>query len=308
MRTKEYALSKFSAAFLIFATVSFASPLRAETLERADRSDITYHLLNRAEDGQQGVLLMLQGSGCDPVIEREWLRSEPAVIAPERAVLAVEKYGVGEAGIDVDSLDEGCSLAYWRGSTLQQRVLDAVQVIAHLRDEDWWNGELIIHGGSEGGAVAAMLAPLVPETRSVIIISSGIGVPVAELIQSAVPPAIAAQIPGILAEAAANPTPGKRFGGASYRWWSDAANLVPARLLLQTNAPILLVHGTRDQFAPLSTARATLEIFAESGKTNLTYREFEGYDHFMVDRTGVDHNGEVLGIMAAWLSEVLQAD
>lgn len=296
---------KFLSVLTVCATVLFASPVRAESLERADRSHITYHLLDRADEGKQGILLMLHGSGCEPVIEREWLRSEPAILAPGRAVLAVEKYGVGEAESDAGSLDDGCSLAYWRGSTLQQRVLDAIQVIAHLRNEDWWNGELIIQGGSEGGAVAAMLAPLIPETRSVIIISSGIGVPVSELIQSAVPPHIAAQIPSILAEAAANPTPVRRFGGASYRWWADAANLVPARLLLQTNVPILLIHGTRDQFAPLSTARATQKMFAESDKTNLTYREFEGYDHFMTDEAGVDHSVEVLSFMAAWLSEVL---
>lgn len=251
---------------------------------------------------------MLQGSGCEPVIHREWLRSEPAVLAPGRAVLALEKYGVSEAGSGAGELEEGCAPAYWRKNTLQQRVLDAMQVIAHLRQEDWWNGELIIHGGSEGGAVAAMLAPLIPETRSVIIVSSGIGVSVSELIQSAVPPPIAARIPEVLAEAAANPAPAKRFGGASYRWWADAADLVPARLLLQTNVPILLVHGTRDQFAPVSTARATREMFAGSGKTNLTYREFEGYDHFMVDSAGANRKAEVLDVIAAWLSEAAQAN
>lgn len=278
--------------------VSFASPARADTLERADGTDITYHLLNRTAETRQGIILMLQGSGCEPVIERDWLETEPLQLAPGRAVLVIEKYGV-----HTDSLDEedGCPIAYWHGNTLQQRILDAAQVIAHLRGESWWNSELIIHGGSEGGAVAAMLGPLVPETRAIMIVSSGIGVTVRELIQGAVPPPVAAQIPDILAEAVKNPSPNMRFGGESYKWWADAANVTPARMLLQTGIPILLVHGTRDQFAPVATARATNDMLLASGATNLTYLELEGYDHFMIDESGTDRSAEVVGRMAAWL-------
>ncbi|MFV0645863.1 MAG: alpha/beta hydrolase [Sphingomonadaceae bacterium] len=278
-----------------------ASPLIAATLQRADGSEIAYHLLDQTDEDSQGIILMLQGSGCEPVIERSWLKSEPSVIAPGRAVLAIEKYGVNIAGEGASDPDDGCPSEYWQGNTLHQRVSDANQVIAHMRKEPWWNGELIIYGGSEGGAVAAMLAPLIPETRAVIVVSSGIGVPVWKLIQSAVPPFVAVQIPDIIAEAAANPAPGKRFGGESYKWWADAANMVPARLLQQTDVPVLLVHGTRDQFAPVDTARATDEIFRQAGKTNLTYLELEGYDHFMVDEAGIDHEPEVMLLIASWL-------
>lgn len=293
---------------VIAGIVCFVTPLQADTLDRADRSSITFHLLNRTLEGQQGLILMLQGSGCDPVIDREWLHSEPAILAPGRAVLAIEKYGVVTSNVVAGDIVEGCPRDYWRGSTLQQRVLDAMQVLAHLRKEDWWNGELTIYGGSEGGAIAAMLAPLAPETQSVIIISSGIGLSVSDLISKAVPPQIAARIPEILAEAEANPTPDKRFGGASYKWWADAADIVPAKLLLQTDVPILLIHGTRDQFAPLSAARAAQKMLVEAGKTNFLYREFDGYDHFMVDEAGIDHHEEVLGFIAFWLRNTLKAD
>ena len=281
--------------------LSFASPARADTLERVDGSNITYHLLNRAAENRQGIILMLQGSGCEPVIERDWLNSKPLLLAPGRVVLAIEKYGVPAGTSDPSSYEDNCPTAYWRGNTLHQRVLDAAQVIAHLRGEPWWNGELIIHGGSEGGAVAAMLGPLLPETRAIMIVSSGIGVTVGELIRSAVLPPVAAHIPRILSEAADNPSPDLRFGGESYKWWADAANVLPARMLLQTNVPILLVHGSRDQFAPVATARATNDLLLASGATNLTYLELEGYDHFMVDETGTNRSNDVVGRMAVWL-------
>ena len=301
-------MSLIRVALFVALTAFITSPIRADSLQRADGSLITYHLLNRATEGRQSLILMLQGSGCGPVIERKWLRTEPPVLAPGRAVLAIEKYGVADGNITANGFEDGCSHDYWRGNTLHQRVFDATQTLAHLRKEEWWNGELIIYGGSEGGAIAAMLAPLIPETRSVIIFSSGIGVSVSDLIRSAIPVPVAAQLPAILKEAKANPSPTKRFGGASYRWWAEAADIIPARLLLQTDAPILFIHGTRDQFAPLSAARATQTMFIEAGKNNLVYREFEGYDHFMINEAGVDHREEVLGFMAAWLEENQRAD
>jgi alpha-beta hydrolase superfamily lysophospholipase len=141
----------------------------------------------------------------------------------------------------------------------------------------------------------------VPETRAVVIRSSGIGVPVAELIRAAVPPPVAAELPRILAEARANPSGAIRWGGASYRWWADAAELVPARMLLQTDAPVLLIHGARDQFAPVSSARAARDLFAAAGARNLTYREYPLFDHFMTDAGGVSHREAVLREAASWL-------
>ena len=279
------------------------APAKAETIARPDGSAIIYHLKRPQAAGLRGVLLMLQGSGCEPVAKRPWLTSEPPLIAPGMAVLAIEKYGVA-AGQPQDGLVDGCSPEYWNRNTLQQRVFDALQVVAQLRNERWWSGDLIVSGGSEGGAVAALLAPLVPETKAVVIISSGIGVSVSDLIRAAVPSPVAVQIPKIVAEAKANPTGEKRFGGASYRWWADAADVTPAIALLQTGAPVLLVQGGRDQFAPVATARAARDLVAAAGKRNLTYREYPEYDHFMKDAAGVDHRPSVLRQIALWLKEL----
>lgn len=221
------------------------------------------------------------------------------MLAPEAAILSIEKFGV-TPGVFATPVD-GCSVDYWRRNTLQQRVFDALQVIAFLRRAPWWNGKLIIYGGSEGGAIAAMLAPLVPETRAVIIYSSGIGLPVSDLISSAVPPKVAAKIPKIIAAAKANPTGDKRFGGASYRWWADAADVIPAKALLRATVPVLLVQGTHDRFSPVLAARTTRDLFATHGQRNLTYWEFEGLDHSMKDDSGGDHQPSVLQSMADWL-------
>lgn len=279
--------------FWLLLSLTAAAPAATFAVERPDGSRITYHIERQRERGP--VLLMLQGSGCDPVALNERIRWMAPLLAPGHALLTIEKYGVAH-----DS-GEQCAPDYWRGNTLTQRVLDALQVVARLRQERWWNRELILFGGSEGGAVAAMLAPLVPETKAVLIWSSGIGLPLGAMILSALPPPVRAEAVRVFAEARADPSPERQWGGASYLWWADAIDLVPARGLVQTPEPVLLIHGTRDESAPVASARAARDLVLAAGKADFTYREYEGYDHFMVDSEGVDHRAEVVAAAASWL-------
>ncbi len=145
-----------------------------------------------------------------------------------------------------------------------------------------------------------MLAPLVPETKAVIVYSSGIGLPLGEMIRSAIPPEMNAEALRVFAEARANPAADRRWSGAGYRWWADAVDLVPARSLILTPAPVLMIHGTSDESAPIASARAARDLVRAAGKANFTYREYEGYDHFMADAGG-SHRDAVMAAAADWL-------
>ncbi len=277
---------------------TLAQPSRTQAVERADGSRMIFHVDRHAGRRGAGALILMQGSGCEPIADDARVLGYGRNLAPERALVTIEKYGVGTAGA---ALIDGCSEDYWRGNTLTRRVIDALQVVAWLRGQSWWNGDLVLFGGSEGGAVAAMTAPLVPETRAVIVYSSGIGVPVGELVRMAVPPPVRAEPDRVFAEARRNPDPTRRWGGASYAWWADAVDQVPARSLLQARAPILLIHGSRDQFADVATARATRDLMVSRGVLGFTYREYEGYDHLMTDAGGVDHRPRVFAEAREWL-------
>ena len=281
---------------LAWLALSLGAAAPAATLMRADGSTIAYHVELRRPQARQPLLLMLQGSGCDSVARNDRIPWMARRLAPRHAVLTIEKYGVAP-GAD----GAACSNDYWRGNTLTQRARDAALVIDALRRQPWWNGRLVIFGGSEGGAVAALAAPLIPETRAVIVWSSGIGLPVGQMIRSALPPPALAEVDRVFAEARADPAADRQWGGASLSWWADALDQVPARALLRTDAPVLLIHGTRDQFAPIAAARAARDLVAAAGRGNFTYREYEGYDHFMIDAAGVDRRAEVLAAAARWL-------
>lgn len=292
-----------AAALLALApAAAHGGPGRSHSIIRADGSSLVYHVDRPAKAARAGALMVFQGSGCDPVGSDAGVIGYGRILAPERVLVTVEKYGAasGDAGTPI----EGCSEAYWRGNTLSRRVLDALTVLAALRQEQWWNRDVVLFGGSEGGAVAAMLAPFVPEARAVIVYSSGIGVPVGELVRMAVPPPVREQADAVFADARRNPDPAKRWGGASYAWWADAVDQVPARSLLQTRAPILLIHGSRDQSAPVATARASRDLLAPKLGRRFTYREYAGYDHFMSDQAGVSHRRQVLVAAREWLRRV----
>ena len=91
------------------------------------------------------------------------------------------------------------------------------------------------------------------------------------------------------------------MGGLSYRWWDDAVDVVPARSLLQSTVPVLLIHGARDQSSPVSTARAGYEMARNAGKANVEYREFADLDHFMRTADGAEHMDRVLSDTAKWI-------
>ncbi len=272
-----------------------SEPVARQTV-RTDGSELAYHL-QRQNDGPQGLLLLLQGSGCDSVTTRKTLLRDGLIIRPSYAQLTIEKYGVLAGATNPDD----CTSRFWRHNTIQQRLLDALQVIAELRNEPWWNGDLVIFGGSEGGAVAAILAPLVPETDAAIVFSSGIGWRIEDMIRAAIPPQASEQVDAIFGEARSNPTGEKQWGGASYRWWADSLDLVPAQALVGSEFPLLLVHGERDQFAPVETARAAAKLWSDNNRPDTTYREYPGYDHFMIDAENENHNGEVMADIEEWL-------
>ncbi len=87
----------------------------------------------------------------------------------------------------------------------------------------------------------------------------------------------------------------------SWKWWADILDRVLVDDLLKVKAPILLIHGELDQFAPVATARAMRDRFNASGRKNLTYREKSGLDHFMSDSAGRSHLAVVLSEANAWL-------
>ena len=256
------------------------------------------------------ILIFCQGSGYDSNTEgflgliRQF---EDKVVG-----LAIEKEGVrlGDKG---DSL----SVAYVNNNVIHNRLYDYLRVLQHLRENaTWWNKEIYIIGGSEGGLLAGMLASYYPDVRALSIFSFGGGLTFGE----AWPLAIGkqAKAEGHTEEEIANriknvtdslelikqePTFFKSYSGEdnTYAWWNSIMDLRLENCLLDLNIPILLVQGTEDLMVPIISARTLDNSFQKAGKKNLLYKEYEGYNHSYIDKKGQSHLVEVITESIHWM-------
>lgn len=281
----------------LHATVSNAS-MTDRLTSRPDGSVIHWTLDRRAGGRRQGILVLAQGSGCRAATENNNITDAKALL-PDFAVLTVEKRGVSPHAIAPDPYN-GCTRQFYAHHTVTQRALDYELVLRQLEKEPWWNGQLVLFGGSEGAAAISVLAPMM-KPSAVVLFSTAPGRNFASGFKRDLPPRVAAQANAVFADVRAHPTSTKLWGGNSYVWWADILRLDTTADMLRVTAPVLMVQGDSDTDAPVEGARAFRDDYRRAHHCNLTYWELPGYDHHMHDAAGVSHLNEVLGRISQWL-------
>lgn len=304
---------RLAAASLVFA-LAFAGLAHAQTplrVQRLDDSFIDVYVEPPADGGRAAIALVLQGSECTsvgPGGDRFPLTLPPGVVRMD-----IEKYGVTPA----TAQESACPADYLAHNTIDGRVLDVLTVLSHLRAHaDWWDGRLFVAGASEGATVAAIVGSLAAETHGIILINGSIGRPFrdgwADAVTAAVregggDDAVVAEVrAGIDAtweRARATPTTEVYEGDSNtLRWWRSIIDLRPINLLLNVEAPILLIQSERDQMTPVASARAAADRFAAAGRANFVYVELPGLDHGFRDAEGRPQYGMVLPRIDAGLA------
>ncbi|MCA9775212.1 MAG: hypothetical protein KC800_00790 [Candidatus Eremiobacteraeota bacterium] len=265
-----------------------AGPLTADTLLRPDSSAIHYYL-DEPQQERYSLVVILQGSECLRVSDKypDYIER---IVAGGAAALRVEKPGL-HAGVAAGD----CPDEYLRLNTPQRRVLDLVMVVSELRKNECWDGRLVLLGGSEGAMIAAMTAPLLPETRGVVLMSGGGGLTFGEevvesagrqMLDSGMEPDKVDEekvaMRSFLLGLAKNPTPYEEWGSDgklarnTYLWWAHAVKLRLSDSLRRVEAPILILHGISDQGTPFRSTEILLEELTYSGKTDVEFQPYDG--------------------------------
>jgi alpha-beta hydrolase superfamily lysophospholipase len=296
-------VARLATPFLFVASCAVAAP-EHQTLKRTGGPDIDWYLDRQTPSARQGVLVIAQGSGCGSVLNNRNVEAAKG-LRPGFAVVTVEKVGVAPGAIQNGPDD--CPPDFWANHTVSRRVSDYRAVIDRVKTEPWWNGKLVLFGGSEGGAVVQILAAEV-NADAAVIFSSATGIPFRDVFIQVVPPQMAAEAPAQLEKARRNPFSAETWGGNSYRWWADIADRPLWEDALKAKGALLVVQGVRDRSNPVSSARAFRDRFEARGRANLTYWEYPDYDHQMVDSAGSSHLPEVLARISSWLDLKLGAD
>ncbi len=271
------------------------------TIAREDGVGVHWHLDRRGHDGSQGILVLAQGSGCASPIHNTAIE-KAARIAPDSAVVLLEKAGVATG---FRPSGEECPASFHDQHTLSGWASDLQQVIAELRKSDWWNGELVLFGGSEGGAMITLAADRIPETDALVVLSSGLGMTMADTLLAVVPPEVAANLEHQFVDIRAQPESSTVWSGHAFRWWHEVLDRNFIADLLALEIPVMLIQGGRDRSVPVQSGRSVQQAFEEAGQSNLSYREYPEFDHGMVDADGNTQLDRVIAEAADWLEQVL---
>lgn len=290
----------FAALTCVFGALvcNFSTALAQDSVVRADGSALAYQLDLPEASSKYPLAVIAQGSGC--VGARTSVAVQTTVSAfADMAVLTVEQYGVqpGDAGSAV------CSDEFMAQALMSQRVSDYRQVIETLAGAEWWNGKLVLFGGSEGGLVVARLAAQV-KADAAILLSTAPGATFDEIVLSSVPAEGQATVRGLMDLARLAPDSLEVFGGYSFRFWADAIKAPPVEEMLAAPTRFLVIHGGKDP-VPVKFSRTAADRYAEAGRCELTYWEYPNYGHGMEDAEGKSHLAFVADAAVRWAKSAL---
>jgi hypothetical protein len=264
------------------------------------------------EEGEKvGLLILMQGSGCGTA-QRAFAWGDKANTKGKKKV--AEKVGVhaGDTGKD-------CSDEYDQHNTLPLRVFDYSQILLRLRKTaTWWDQELYILGGSEGGALAAIIAGFAPETKKVVIFISGGGLTLVEMQKRLAERTMRQEGSSEIEIGAAlqdmedrfrhvrtNPSPknptDSDAGSDTTKSFESMMDIRALNVLVDITIPIYMLAGTEDINDSVESSRITANTFKALGKDNLVYHEYPGLDHSLSDSKGKSRMRELLADSIEWL-------
>lgn len=279
-------------------------------VQRLDDSYMDVYINNNHPVKKMPLLILCQGSGYDS--NTEGFLSIAAKFKEQVVGLMIEKQGVkyGDKG---DSL----SLLYKENNTVYNRLYDYLRVLQYLKEHaDWWNGEVYVFGGSEGGLLAGMLASYYPNVKGLAIICYGGGLKFGEAwpissglqkkLDGADSNAVRAEelaVKDTLENIRQHATFLESFSGDdnTYAWWASIMNLRLSNSLIDLEVPIFVGQGTEDIMAPPLSARKLQQVFQQAGKNNLFLKEYVGYDHSFTDQSNKNHLAEVCIEAISWI-------
>ena len=304
---------------LIFATIFFTVVVGAheaptQALKRQDGSLIDYYLLNKSDASPSDTLLLiLQGSDCNSVLQVESIFSNLKNVWPEADLLLIEKYGITrELAFSSDAERSDCPHAYIQNDSPKQRVSDIKAVLREVR-RDFAYPRFIVVGGSEGALVANLLAAEINTIDATVAFNGGGQMFVDDVLHSIGAGAAnseesveAAQ--GFLgfSNHVLNSEPSDlQVSGHGYHWWYQMLSIDQLEILKEVNTPLLLIQGGRDSSVSPAKVSEMIESLRQVQKNNIEFIAYENLDHTFNDSLGLSHRKSVVEDIHTWLDSTL---
>lgn len=303
------------AIFLLLLFLTFTSnaeDITTRTASRDDGSPISYYLVQHTHDADT-LLLILQGSDCNSVLNIDSILSDYKDVWPEADVLLVEKYGINrKLKYSTDPARKDCPAQYLKKDSPAQRVADIKLVLDIVRKDGQYK-KLILLGGSEGAVIANLVTTEVDYIDVTIAFNGGGRWFIDDVSHSIAakhnnPEAARKEIDGFkgFAEHVLNSKPFKlEVSRHGYHWWRQMLSIDQLDTLKKVNSPLLIIQGGMDTSVSPQKTDELMQRLKELGKDNIEYRRYEELDHRLKDSNGKNLRKEIVSNMNMWLRSKL---
>ncbi|EGX6955755.1 prolyl oligopeptidase family serine peptidase [Aeromonas hydrophila] len=306
---------KIRAIFLLLLFLTFISnayDITTRTASRDDGSPISYYLVQHSHDADT-LLLILQGSDCNSVLNIDSILSDYKDVWPEADILLVEKYGINrKLKYSTDPARKDCPAQYLENDNPAQRVVDIKTVLDIVRKNGQYK-TFILLGGSEGAVIANLVTADVDNIDATIAFNGGGRWFIDDVSHSIAAEhknieAVRKDIDGFkgFAEHVLNSNPFELdVSGHGYHWWQQMLSIDQLDTLKKVKSPLLIIQGGIDTSVSPQKTDELLQRLKELGKDNIEYRRYEELDHGLKDSNGKNLRKEIVSNMNMWLRSKL---
>ncbi|EMN4466390.1 prolyl oligopeptidase family serine peptidase [Aeromonas hydrophila] len=300
---------------ILFWTCSVsANEVITRTMSRDDGTHISYYLIQHIHDADI-LLLILQGSDCNSVLNIDSILSDYKAVWPEADLLLIEKYGINrKLKYSTDPARKDCPAQYLEKDNPAQRVADIKDVLDTVRKDGQYK-KIILLGGSEGAVIANLVTADVDYIDATIAFNGG-----GRWFIDDVSHSIAAEHKNLeaakrdidnfkgFAEHVLNSKPFElEVSGHGYHWWQQMLSLDQLDTLQNIKSPLLIIQGGRDTSVSPQKTDELMQRLKNLGKSNIEYRRYKKLDHGLKDSDGKSQRKEVISDMNLWLQSKLGA-
>ncbi|HDX8445272.1 alpha/beta hydrolase family protein [Aeromonas hydrophila] len=306
---------KIRAIFLLLLFLTFTSnadDIITRTASRDDGSPISYYLVQHSHDAET-LLLILQGSDCNSVLNIDSIFSDYKNVWPEADVLLVEKYGINrKLKYSTDPARKDCPAQYLEKDNPAQRVADIKTVLDIVRKDGQYK-IFILLGGSEGAVIANLVTADVDYIDATIAFNGGGRWFIDDVSHSIVvkhknPAAARKEVDDFkgFAEHVLNSKPFElEVSGHGYHWWQQMLSINQLDTLKKVKSPLLIIQSGMDTSVSPQKTDEMMQRLKELGKKNIEYRRYKELDHGLKNRDGRSQRKETARDMNIWLKSKL---
>ncbi|MFM4858853.1 alpha/beta hydrolase family protein [Aeromonas hydrophila] len=306
---------KIRAIFLLLLLLTFisnADDITTRTANRDDGSPISYYLVQHSHDAET-LLLILQGSDCNSVLNIGSILSDYKNVWPEADILLIEKYGINrKLKYSTDPARKDCPAQYLEKDSPAQRVADIKTVLDTVRKDGQYKAFILL-GGSEGAVIANLVTADVDYIDATIAFNGGGRWFIDDVSHSIAvkhnnPEEARKEIDGFkgFAKHVLNSKPFElEVSGHGYHWWRQMLSIDQLDTLIKVNSPLLIIQGGMDTSVSPQKTDELMQRLKVLGKSNIEYRRYEKLDHGLKNSDGKSLRKEVVSDMNLWLQSKL---